>query len=389
MRVLVTTPYFYPHSGGSQNYIANLYSTLVKKHPEIVVDVVCYNTDKSSKREVHKSLNVYRVGCWEILPGQFALPNYIELFSLIKKLKAQKGSYDLVNAHTRFFDNCLWSPFVAKYLGAKSVLTDHCAYSPKHSSKVVTAITYAIDNLVTPLVARLYDDVVVVSAATKKYLKKLNIKADKVFYGGVDTKYFAKVSLKKELLLPNVGKKFDKEDIVVTFLGRMIYSKGPQILLEAAKKIVAEFDNVFFIFAGKGKALAKLRSKRASHVYFTGNLSQEEVKSLLGRTDILVLPTIHHEGFPLTLLEAGASGCAVIATNQGGIGELIVDNETGLIVSPTAEDVRNKLLMLINDKSLRVELAGNLQKKVGAKFDWNIIAENFYKYLTSFTSILV
>src|SRR3990167_7935855 len=115
MRILVTTPYFYPHSGGSQNYIANLYSTLVKKHPEVKVDIVCYNTDKVSIRERYKNLNVYRVGCQEILPGQFALPNYLELLDLIKRLKKINGRYDIVNSHTRFFDNYLWGPILAKY----------------------------------------------------------------------------------------------------------------------------------------------------------------------------------------------------------------------------------------------------------------------------------
>ena len=381
MRILVTTPYFYPHSGGSQNYIANLYSTLVKKHPETKVDVVCYNTDKATKREIYQGLNIYRVRSWEILSGQYALPNYFELFSLIKKLKKQNGKYDLVNAHTRFFDNCLWSPFMAKYLGAKAILTDHCAYSPRHSSKLVTALAYAIDNLITPFMVRLYDDVVVVSGATKKYLKKLNVKTSKIFYGGVDTKFFSGRSLIVKNSIPKVNKKFREADFVVAFLGRMIYSKGPQILLEAAKKIVSEFNNVHFVFAGKGEILHKLRSKRAKHVYFTGDLNPQEVKELLARTDILVLPTSHHEGFPLSLLEAGASGCTVIATNQGGIGELIVDGETGLIVSPNAEDIADKLTKLIENKNLRLKLAENLQKRVREGFDWNIIAEKYYKYI--------
>jgi len=383
MRILVTTPYFYPHSGGSQNYIANLYSTLVKKHPEVKVDIVCYNTDKVSIRERYKNLNVYRVGCQEILPGQFALPNYLELLDLIKRLKKINGRYDIVNSHTRFFDNYLWGPILAKYLGAKSILTDHCAYSPKHSSKVVTAITYAIDNLMTPFIARFYDDVVVVSGATKKYLKKLSVKTSKIFYGGVDTKFFSGRNLIVKNSIPKVNKKFGEDDLVVTFLSRMIYSKGPQILLEASKKIVSEFKNVHFVFAGKGEALHKFRSKKAKHVYFTGDLNQEEVRGLLARTNILILPTSHHEGFPLSLLEAGASGCAVIATNQGGIGELIVDGETGLIVSPNAEDVADKLTRLIKNKNLRLKLAKNLEKRVREDFDWNIIAEKYYEYLSS------
>ena len=381
MKILVTTPYFYPHSGGSQNYIANLYSTLVKNHPEFEVDVICYNTDSVGKRQKYRGLNVYRVGTWEILPGQFALPNYFELFGLIRKLKRKNGSYGVVNAHTRFFDNALWSPLAAKYLGAKSILTDHCASSPRHSSRIVSIVAKIVDFLITPLTAMLYDDVVVVSQATKKYLARSGIGASKVFYGGVDAKKFTNGSSKKKRYLPKVRKIFDKKDIIVVFLGRMIPSKGPQVLLDAANEIVGKSDNVHFVFAGKGEALEKLRSNIIKNVYFTGELTQPEAVKLLGNSDILVLPTKHHEGFPLSLLEAGASGCAVVATKQGGIGELIKDNRTGVIVSTQAEDVAKKLEKLIKNKKLRENLAKNLQKKVKAEFDWSIISEKYYKYL--------
>jgi len=344
------------------------------------VDVICYDTDSVGKRQKYRGLNVYRVGTWEILPGQFALPNYFELFGLIRKLKRKNGSYGVVNAHTRFFDNALWSLLAAKYLGAKSILTDHCAYSPKHSSKVVSAVSKMVDIFIAPLVAKFYDDVVCVSYSTKKYLKSLEISVSKVFYGGVDTRKFTNGNTKSKRYIPKVRKIFGKKDIIVVFLGRMIPSKGPQILHKAVETINGDFGNAHFVFAGKGEVLQKLRGKKVKNVYFTGNLTQAEVIKLLASADILVLPTKHHEGFPLSLLEAGSAGCAVLATKQGGIGELIKDNRTGVIVSAQAQDVAKKLEKLIKNKKLRDNLK-NLQKKVKAEFDWSIISEEYYKYL--------
>lgn len=384
MRILVTTPYFFPHAGGSQKYIADLYSQLIKKHPEVKVDVICYNTDGVSKTEVYKGLNIYRVGCLEILPGQFSLPNYIELIGLIRKLKDKHGKYDLVNAHTRFFDNALWSPSVARYLGAKSLLTDHCAYSPQHSSKIVTFVAKVLDLLFTPLAAKLYNEVTAVSFATKKYLATLGISVDKVFHGGVVVKDFTrKTTIGDDRSVPQIKRKFNRNDILVTFLGRVIYSKGPQILLDAAIQMGGKKRNTYFVIAGKGDLLEKLKRQRQKNVFFTGNLDQSEVIKLLSATDILVLPTMHHEGFPIVLLEAGSIGCAVVATNRGGIGELIEDNKTGLIIEPTASDVEKKLSRLINEPKLRATLVANLQEKVKRQFDSGIISEAYFKYINS------
>ena len=384
MKILVTTPYFYPHAGGSQKYIEDLYSQLIKAHPGVEVDLICYNTDNAPKKEVYKGLNVFRVSCLQILPGQFALPNYLEVFNLVRKLKQKRGKYDLVNAHTRFFDNSLWSPLVAKYLGAKSVLTDHCAYSPRHSSGAVALVAKAVDLLVVPQIAKLYGDVVAVSYATQRYLRSLGVKASRVFHGGVIVKNFEPRSAKASLkAIPGVNKKLNKGDVVVTYLGRLIYSKGPQILLEAAKEANGEFNGVRFIFAGKGEALANLKGQKVKNAYFTGNLNQKDVIKLLANTDIVVLPTSHHEGFPIVLLEAGASSCAVVTTQVGGIGELIKNGKTGLTVEPTSKDVKVKLTRLIRDRKLRTRLAQNLHLKVKKEFDWNVISERYFNYINS------
>jgi len=101
-KILVITPFFYPHIGGSERYMEELYLFLRKKHPEIDVDVLCYNTNKVSKKESYQGLNIYRIPCWNILPDQFSLPNPA---SLIQFLFSERNSYDLIHCSTRFFDS--------------------------------------------------------------------------------------------------------------------------------------------------------------------------------------------------------------------------------------------------------------------------------------------
>ena len=53
-KILVITPYFYPHIGGSERYMENLYAYLVRRNLQIKVDVLCYNTEKTKKEEKPK-----------------------------------------------------------------------------------------------------------------------------------------------------------------------------------------------------------------------------------------------------------------------------------------------------------------------------------------------
>jgi glycosyltransferase involved in cell wall biosynthesis len=368
MRVCLISSYFSPHKGGSQKYAEELYVKLLQLYPDFQVDVICYNTDNALKIEKHRGMTIYRVSSWQILPGQFALPNYLELWQLAKHLKKQ-FTYDVVNSQTRFFDNSWWAPLLAKYFKAKSVLTDHCADTPTHSSAVVTAIARLVDRLWSPIILNWYDKVTVTNKATQKFIQNLTSKSPLLMYGGVDTKYFFPLS-------KPVSKK-----ITVTFVGRMIPSKGPQILFEAIQRLLPKYSDVDFIFAGGGEVFDQLKKHESAQVHFLGSVDSKQVRDVLQQSDILVHPSLHSEGFPNVLLEAGASGCAVIATDQGGSTEIIQDQVTGLIVTPTPEEISQSIELLLENPKLRSQLANKLHKHILSNFEWEPLAHQFYLHV--------
>lgn len=85
-------------------------------------------------------------------------------------------------------------------------------------------------------------------------------------------------------------------------------------------------------------------------------------------TDIFVSPSIKPESFGLVILEAMMHGIPVVATNHGGPTEIIKNNETGYLIDITSEELADKLIKLIEDKELRIELADNGYKDVKEKF---------------------
>jgi len=342
----------------------------------IKVDVLTYNTEKTKKRESYKGMGIFRVGCFEILRGQFAVPNYWEILRLVPELK--KRDYKIVNAHTRFFESSWWAPWLSKYLGAKAIFTDHTAEAPQHESGLVRWVARIVDKLMVPYLNLVYKCVTVVSRATGVYLKKLGMKRPmQVIYCGVDTVEFEKV--KEEL----GSKKMSKDKVRVVFVGRMIPAKGADIFVEAARRLVKKGIEAEFVLAGDGEMYRQLKKHETEGIRFLGLLEKREVVKLLLESDILVHPSSHHEGLPITLLEAGAAGCAVIATNRGGVGELIEDGRTGLWVKPEVNDVQDKIERLIGEAKLRKQLAENLRNKVVEKFDWSNIARDYTNYLTS------
>ena len=359
MRILVITPYFYPHFGGSQHYIEEIYSALMDDNPNVEVDVICYNTEKTKKEEKYRNLNIYRVDAIEILRGQFALANYLEIISLIKKLN-QKHTYQVVNSHSRFFDCSWWTPYIAKYLGAKSVLTDHCAYHPTHKSWFISKIAKAVDKLLSPIISKKYDHITVVSKATQKFFKKLTGLNSKIIYPGSSNRNIKKINT-------------DNKKLLISFVGRMIDSKKPHLVALAAQNITKQYPNTTFVFAGDGPLLPQLQQSNNPQIKFLGKLSHEKTQKLLEKTDILVHPSQHHEGLPLTLLEAGVANCAIAATDQGGTKEIIKDKQTGLIIDspPTVKNIETTLKKLIDDSVLRKNLSKNLKKQIKNNYQWS------------------
>lgn len=385
MRILLITPYFYPHKGGSQHYAESIYTLLMKDNPTISVDVLTYNTDKQALVETYKGFTIYRVPCLEVLKGQFAIPNY---FVLLKTLDAlfKKNRYSLINSHTRFFENSWWAPFVAKHYHVKSLLTDHCASHPTHRSNLISKIAYFADKVALKTIVNSYDHVSAVSLSTKKFLESNGIKNVELIYGGITSSYFKPVRPSKHRIIPKIEKPFAKNDIVISFVGRMIPSKGPEVLLQAAQTITQKKKNVYFIFAGGGLLSPELEKKKDKRIFFTGELEKKEVKNLLSKTDIFVHPSMHHEGFPMALLEAGASGCAIIATDCGGTKEIIEHGKTGIIARPTVKSLTHNILDLIESKKKRAKLGENARFSIKEKYEWNRIVGTYKRFLLKITS---
>lgn len=364
-KILVITPFFYPHIGGSEQYMEELYTHLVRQSADVTVDVLCYNTDQAREHEQYKGLTIHRIPCFVILRDQFVLP---QPFALLKFLLQNGKAYDLIHSSTRFFDSSWWAPLYARLSGKKIILTDHCASSPIHPNPLIQAVVRLIDKLTGSIFLPLYDRVFVVSRATQKFLKEEFRVSSTLMYGGIS-----------EIASPAKGEARN-DRIKILYLGRMIESKGVRDLFEVAK----EFPDIDFLFAGPGELEKELKEEakrlRLTNITILGKVERKNVPQLFEQCDIFVYPSYHSDGIPLAILQAGASSLAVIATGVGGVEEVIQNGKSGILIKPRdQETLKQSLITLSKNKALREQFGKSLSDHIKKTFFWEKASRVLYE----------
>ena len=127
-----------------------------------------------------------------------------------------------------------------------------------------------------------------------------------------------------------------KHHYAILFVGRLEQPKGPGRLLECIPFLNAQGLNFQIFFAGDGTYRTYLenyvmRNRFETQVTFLGHVSHVELPFFYNMADMLALPS-QMEGVPMVILEALACGTPVVASNVGGISDLIVDNANGIVL---------------------------------------------------------
>lgn len=189
-------------------------------------------------------------------------------------------------------------------------------------------------------------------------------------------------------VIPNCTKMrkncFCKEDgkIKIIFARRFEIYRGTRLFASVINKILNKHQNVYITFAGRGPEEAYLKNlfKGNSKINF---ITYESEKSLDIHQDyhIAVIPSIGSEGTSLSLLEAMACKCAVIATNIGGMTNIVLDSYNGLLVNPEEKYIYNAIENLIINKELREKLAENAYHTVSESFNNDLWEKRWNKVL--------
>ena len=173
------------------------------------------------------------------------------------------------------------------------------------------------------------------------------------------------------------------EEPDIFYIGKLVKGKGVDTLINAISAVIKSIHGISVCIAGSGpeesifKAIVK-ELNLGGHVKFLGFISENEKYQYYKASKIVVIPS-RWDVSPITLYEAMASGKPVVASNIGGIPDLIDDGKTGFLFEPeNVDDLAKKIIMLLNDEKLREEL-GRAAKEKAKQYDWNNIAERTVK----------
>ena len=180
---------------------------------------------------------------------------------------------------------------------------------------------------------------------------------------------------------PEKGMKL-KHPCVGLLQSATIWGKVQEMLI--LQKVLKEMPNVTFYWVGDGVYSKKILTVLSKYNNFKwlGNLEYpNKVRQFLTEIDVYALVS-GIDMSPLTLLEAQLMKKPVVATNVGGIPELMKDNETGFLVNKgDAEEWIEKLSLLIKDEQKRKIMGENGRTFVEENFSWNTIVKEFLKIL--------
>jgi len=153
----------------------------------------------------------------------------------------------------------------------------------------------------------------------------------------------------------------DDQKIVVLYPRRLYRPRGFWLVAEVLPDILDHYPKVEFYFVGRADAketehISELIERYPDRIRWDV-LPPEDMPRAYRQAHITIVPTVHSEGTSLSCLEALASGNAVIATNVGGLPNLILHNHNGLLIDVSADALKDALEELIEKPALRKQLA--------------------------------
>jgi glycosyltransferase involved in cell wall biosynthesis len=176
-----------------------------------------------------------------------------------------------------------------------------------------------------------------------------------------------------------------KENIpLVLSVGRLTYEKGHTFLMQAVPNVLEHFPQTMFVLVGDGPLRVDLTEEVKKlgiqeNVLFLG--FRYDIFQILSASDIFVLPS-RSEGLPLVLLEAIGMGVPTVSFCVGGVGEIIQNGHTGLLIPP--EDpaaLAESIISLLDDETNRSNLSKAGQKMLAKKFSLESMCEKYANLL--------
>jgi glycosyltransferase involved in cell wall biosynthesis len=352
--------------------ILQVFNSRIQKHGSFE-DFMIKIADKAKSNNLHISFAFPKINTQEVKKeleflgaNIYTIDDSWKSFTFIRKFMAvvKQCKPNVIDFHFCYTANFAFIFLILKILNIKTIYHYHGEIIPIEKLRF-TNRNFSKLRLLTLFVNK----VICVSNANKRFLEALNIrKKIEVVYNGVGVSNFKNVN-NVENFKRNMG--FTNGELIVTSIASLIPRKGVDVLIKAAKMVIDNVPQVRFVLIGGGdKAPYQTLAENlgiSDKIIFMG-LVKEYPYHILKDTDVFAHAS-YAESFGLSIAESQLIGIPVVATNVGGVPEVVNNGKSGILVPPgNSSMLATEIIRLLKDKQLREDF-GNFGKK------W--IADNF------------
>ena len=379
-------PYVYGGAGVHVEYLAAELSKLME------MEVRCFGDQAESSG--HLTVKGFPFDDSKFDDSDDKLKAVLKTLSTCIHMNADEIDADVVHCHTWYSH---FAGIIAKLCyGIPLVITTHSLEPLRPWKREQLGRGYDASSWIEKTAIEMADAIIAVSNETKEdVLNYFDVQEDKikVIYNGINLQEY--IITKETSTLEEYG--IDNSKPYVLFVGRITRQKGIIHLVNAIKYIDPDTQIILCAGAPDTTEIAKemedcvkeAKKTRDNIIWIDKMLEKKEVIQLYSHADVFCCPSIY-EPFGIINIEAMACHTAVVASAVGGIKEVVVDGETGILVpleqqqvapfepvdpDKFSRDLANGVNTLINDHKLRESMAIKGRKRVEESFDWIAIAK--------------
>jgi len=344
--------------GGAEKFVTELLPFLKFKGVDVSIISI---KDEIPLAASLKNIPIYTCG------HQGSMRRLDQLWKTIKKVKKilKNEKPDIIHSHLYAGD--IFAKLTSS-LECKLIATIHGA-DPRWNKKNEMNLSIKVWLLLEKLRKPYY--IAVSNYVKSKLHKVLSIPESKIFqvYNGINLAKFKFKDIEEKTFVPTIVQ-----------IGRLAEEKGHIISIMAFRIVKQYFPKARLLFVGNGYyrniiANEVKKFKLDDSIYFLGE--RDDVYKILEDAHVLWMPSFR-EGLPLSVLEAMACGLPVIASNTGGLPEVVFDEKTGYLIDIGAfEQLAEKTIKILSDKNLAKSMGLEGRKKVEEFFSIEKTADNY------------
>ncbi len=346
MRILIVNTFYYPNmKGGAEQSVKLLAENLVK-HGHIV-GVFCIDSQENELSvEDYNNVKVFRhtSGDFELYKFSYDKKNISKLQKIRQKLICYnnkktidefedlllKFKPDVVHTNSTYgMSYHIWKTAYKKGIPVVHTIRDTGIVSPVTYGHSVNSIVLKLHRTYV----KKYSSYVSAVTAPSTYTLSTSLVNNNFRNATVKECIFNSVVVDKEALLTTLErrKKWDSDIIKFMFAGRLVEIKGVKHMLEAFDTLVDY--NVELHICGDGELLDYVEKKASKNrrIIIHGKLANNELAKVYDECDVMIVPSIWPEPFGRVLIEGNIHGLPVIASNCGGMPEIIANTNAGII----------------------------------------------------------